>query len=132
MNPLGVQDSEKGEEGANLPSPGFADNAAKRATQGYRNGNAVATFPAFSQSRPTRESQWAFSVAARQESTNVSDALPKPGRNSGERPNTCANGTPGRLAGVSRIENRAWQYRVRGLRVSPMGCPNGFFVGDSL
>jgi len=25
MNPLGVQDSEKGEEGANLPSPGFAD-----------------------------------------------------------------------------------------------------------
>jgi hypothetical protein len=83
-------------------------------------------------SRPTRESQWAFSVAARQESTNVSDALPKPGRNSGERPNTCANGTPGRLAGVSRIENRAWQYRVRGLRVSPMGCPNGFFVGASL
>ena len=34
-------------------------------------------------SRPTRESQWAFSVAARQESTNVSDALPKPWRNSG-------------------------------------------------
>ncbi len=75
MNPLGVQDSEKGEEGANLPSPGFADDAAKQAAKAYRNGTSAATFPAFSQSRPTRESQWAFSMAARQQSTNPVSAM---------------------------------------------------------
>lgn len=52
MNPLGVQDSEKGEEGANLPSPGFADDAAKQAAKAYRNGTSAATFPAFSLSPP--------------------------------------------------------------------------------
>ena len=42
----------KGEEGANLPSPGFADDAAKQAAKAYRNGTSAATFPAFSLSPP--------------------------------------------------------------------------------
>ncbi len=75
MNPLGVQDSEKGEEGANLPSPGFAGDAAKQAAKAYRNGTSAATFPAIRLSRPTRVSQWGRNVPARQQSMNPFPAM---------------------------------------------------------
>ncbi len=55
--------------------PGFAGVSSELAAQAYRNGMSAATFPAFSQSRPTRESQWAFSMAARQQSTNPVSAM---------------------------------------------------------
>lgn len=75
MNPLGVQDSEKGEEGANLPSPGFAGMSSELAAQAYRNDTSAATSRQFSLSRPTHESQWGLSMPARQQSANPFPAM---------------------------------------------------------
>jgi len=65
----------KGRQDYESHRPGFAGDAAKQAAKAYRNGTSAATFPAFSQSRPTRVSQWGRSVPARQESTNPVSAM---------------------------------------------------------